>query len=161
MALVEMKLTGLDGVLDLLHSLPAEVVSKKGGPVKAALKAGARVILNQAKANLQNVTNNATASGKKESTGFLLQNVVATRGKPPSDGNGERYLVRVLKKSYARKGKKVTTAKTASNLEYGTSKQPAEPWMNPAVAQKGEEAIRTIERELLSGIDAIVKKLGR
>ena len=35
---VEFKLQGVDGVLATLQSLPAEVVSKRGGPVKAALR---------------------------------------------------------------------------------------------------------------------------
>jgi hypothetical protein len=52
---VEIQLTGLDGVLATLQSLPAEVVSKRGGPVKAALRKGALVILKAEKANLQAV----------------------------------------------------------------------------------------------------------
>lgn len=167
----EMKLTGLDGVLDTLKSLPPEVVSKRGGPVKSALRKGALVILKQEKANLQAVTSNATESGKRESTGFLLQNLIASRGKAPSSGKGERYLVRVRRKSYKRRaemaavGKKakkavsVTTLKTAQLLEYGSSHQPAEPWIRPAFHAKAGEAISTVETELVKAIDRVVKKL--
>lgn len=160
---VTLKLEGLDGVLDLLKRLPEETVSKRGGPVKAALRKGAVVILKQEQANLRAVTANATSSEKIESTGLLLKNLVVTRGKAPTSGKGERYLVRVRRKAYVRKGggKAVTTLQTANLLEYGSEKQPAEPWIRPAFAAKAEEAIRTVERELVKGIDRVVKKLAK
>lgn len=161
MALVEVKLTGLDGVLATLKSLPAEVVSKRGGPVKAALRKGAVVILKEEKARLQVSTSNRTEDGR-HSTGLLMKSLIASRGKTPSGGNGERYLVRVKRKTYVRKsGKPVTTLKTAQLLEYGSSKQPAEPWIRPAFLAKAEEAIHTIETALVAGIDKIVAKLAR
>ncbi len=157
---VEMRLSGLDGVLDTLKSLPPEIVSKRGGPVKAALRKGANVILKQEKANLQAALANTSDEGKRYSTGLLLKNLVVTRGKAPTSGNGERYLVRVRRKSYPRKGgKAVTTLKTAQILEYGSSKQPAEPWIRPAFAAKAREAIDVTVAELLKGIDRIVAKL--
>ena len=159
---VTLKLEGLDGVLDMLKQLPPEVVSKRGGPARAALRKGAVVILKQEQANLQAVTANATSSEQRESTGLLLKNLVVTRGKAPHDGKGERFLVRVRRKAYPRKGgKAVTTLQTANLLEYGSEKQPAEPWIRPAFATKAEEAIRTVEREMVRGIDRIVKKLAK
>lgn len=159
---VELKLTGMDDVLDMLKSLPVEVVSKRGGPVKAALRKGAAVIQKEEIKNLHFVTSNATASEKKESTGLLAKNIIVSRGKPPTGGKGERYLVRVKRKTYQRKGgKAVTTLKTAQILEYGSEKQTAEPWIRPAVLSKAVEAIHTVEIELLNGIDRIVKKLSK
>jgi hypothetical protein len=49
------KLHGFDGAYELLRSLPAEVVSKRGGPVKTGLRKGALVIHRQALANLTTV----------------------------------------------------------------------------------------------------------
>ena len=158
---VELQLTGLNGVLETLRSLPPEVVSKRGGPVKAALRKGARVIFNQSKRNLEAAVANTTNDGKRYSTGLLLKNLVVTRGKPPFAGKGERYLVRVRRKSYQRKGKAVTTLATANLLEYGSAKQPAEPWLRPAFQAKAEEAIRTTEAELLKQLDRVVKKLAQ
>lgn len=158
----DVDIKGLDGVLDTLRSLPAEVVSKGGGPVRAALRKGALVIHRAQLANLQAVTANSTDEGVRESTGFLAKNVVVTRGKAPSGGNGERYLVRVRSKSYpGRAGKPVRTVAAAQLLEYGSSKQPAEPWIRPAFQSRAREAIETTGRELVSGIDRIVKKLAR
>jgi HK97 gp10 family phage protein len=154
--MVEIKLTGLDGVLDTLKSLPPSVVSKRGGPVRAALRKGAVVILKQAQANLQAATLSQDGD-KVQSTGLLLKNLVVTRGKAPKSGNGERYLVRVKRKGYGRGD--VTTLKTANLLEYGSSNQPAEPWLRPAFSSRAREAILTVEAELLKGIGRIVKKL--
>lgn len=151
-----MKLAGLDGVLATLQSLPPEVVSRRGGPVKYALRKGALVILKQEKANLHAATANTTDS---ESTGLLLSSLIASRGKAPTSGKGERYLVRVKRKTYMRKGKAVTTLATANLLEYGSSKQAAEPFIRTAFAAKAHESIKTIERELVAGIDRVVKKL--
>jgi HK97 gp10 family phage protein len=154
---IEMQLTGLNGVLETLKSLPPEVVSKRGGPVKAALRKGANVILKAEKANLRAVMGHEVDGEKRLSTGLLLKNLIATRGKPKF--NGERYIVRVKRKKYQRKGKDVSTVKVAQLLEYGSSKQKAEPWIRPAFTSKAAEAIRTIEAELLKGVDKVVRKL--
>lgn len=146
------KISGLEGVLETLKSLPAEVVSKRGGPVKSALRKGAVVIYKQAAANLAAATSN-------ESTGLLQKNLVVTRGKAPRSGKGERYLVRVRRKSYQREGQAVNTVQTASLLEYGSSQQPAEPWIRPAFASKKEQAVQTVETELQAAIARVVKKL--
>lgn len=152
---VTVKMEGLVGVLELLKQLPAEVVSKRGGPVRSALRKGAVVLHKEAKRNLEAVT------AGDDTTGLLVDNLVVTRGKMLPGENGEKYLVRVRAKSYQRKGAKVTTRKTASLLEYGSAKQPAEPWLRPAFSSKASEAARTVETELLKGIDRIVKRLSK
>jgi HK97 gp10 family phage protein len=152
------QLTGLDGVLNMLKQMPAEVVAKRGGPVRKALRKGAVVILKQAKTNLQASTSNETVDGR-ESTGLLLKNLIVSRGKPPAGENGERYLIRVKSKTYGRKGKKFTTQQAGRNLEYGTVKQPAEPWLRPAFNAKAQEAIKTVETELVKDIDRIAQKM--
>ncbi len=158
---ITLQLSGLDGVLATLQSLPAEVVSKRGGPVKAALRKGALVILKEAKQNLRiSVSNNPTYS-----SGLLEKNLIASRGKAPTGSKGERYLVRVRRKVYPGKsgksggGNAVTTLAAANLLEYGSSKQPAEPWLRPAFNSKAQEAIHTVEGELIKGIDRVVAKL--
>ena len=160
---VEMQLQGLAGVLETLKSLPPEVVAKRGGPVKLALKAGAVVILKQAQQNLERVTAGADDEGVKLSTGFLLKNLVATRGKEPRGTKGERYLVRVRRKKYpGRDGKGgASTLQTANLLEYGSSKQPKEPWLRPAFEAKAAEAIKTIEANLIKRLNATVKRLAK
>lgn len=162
---VEMNLRGVDGVLQTLQSLPQEVVSKRGGPVKLALAKGARLIRDEA---IKNVKASIAINGD-QSTGMLEKNIIASRGKAPIGGKGERYLVRVRRKAYdlakigrrEKAGKRVTTHKTASLLEYGSVHQPATPWLRPAVRNKGAEAINVITEDLKRRIDATVKKLAR
>jgi HK97 gp10 family phage protein len=154
----EFRLHGVDGVLDMLRALPPEIVSKRGGPVRAALRKGARVIHRAAKANIEAKTGEDPAL----STGLLAESLVVSRGKAPAGGGGERYLVRLKRKTYpGRKGKPTTTLKSGHLLEYGSSQQPAEPWLRPAFAIKAREAIETIERDLLRSIDRITKRLAR
>lgn len=110
---------------------------------------------------MRTATANATESGKREATGLLLKNLIASRGKAPTSGKGERYLVRVRRKTYPdRTGKPVTTLQTAQLLEYGSSQQPAEPWIRPAFLANARRAIETIERETLRAVEAVAAKLG-
>lgn len=153
---MEMQLSGVDGILKTLKSLPAEVVSKRGGPVKLALAKGARLLRNEVKKNLRAVI----SSG--ESTGLLEKNIIASRGKPPTGGNGERYLVRVKRRTYIdRTGKPVTTLKTANILEYGSEKQTAKPFIRPAAVSKAQETINVVTTDLKKRLDKAVKDLAR
>lgn len=153
MASTAFALTGVDETLRALQELPAEIVSKNGGPVRAALRKGALVILNAEKALLQQ-------SLDPESSGLLLDNLVVTRGKAPKVGKGERYLVRVKSKTYVRNGKPVTTLKTAQIKEYGSEKQAAEPFIIPAFNSSAGKAVDTTIESLNASIDRITKKLG-
>lgn len=152
---LEMTLTGVDGILKTLKSLPPEIVSKRGGPVKLALAKGARFLRDKAKANLTS----QIAKNGDESTGLLLQSVISSRGKPPFDGKGERYLVRVKRKSY-NKGK-ATTLQTANLLEYGSEHQPATPWLRPALNAHGRETINIVVDDLKNRIDKVIAKLAQ
>lgn len=155
---VEVKLEGVEQTLQMLRSLPPEIVSKRGGPVKLALAKGARLLRDEARRNLRA----AIALRGDESSGLLLQNLIASRGKRPIGAQGERYLVRVRRKSYPnRTGETVTTRKTASLLEYGSARQPATPWLRPAVQSKGSEVIRVVTEDLNRRIDLVVQKLAR
>lgn len=159
---VEMKISGLNGVLETLKSLPPEIVSKRGGPVKLALKKGANVIRQQAAINLQSLIKGTNDDGERISTGLLLKNLVVTRGKAPASGNGERYLVRVRRKVYrVSGGESVTTLKTAQIFEYGSRIQPPRPFIRPAFNAKAAEAIQVTTDDLKNRIDKIVQKLAK
>lgn len=161
-SLVTIEMRGLDGVLDTLRQLPPELVSRRGGLVRQALRKGAVVIHKQELANLQAVTASASDAARRESTGLLAKNVVVTRGKAPTGTKGERFLVRVRRKTYpGRTGKAVTTLQVANLLEYGSSKQPAEPWIRPAFTSRAREALATVERTLLASIERTVRKLAK
>jgi len=156
--MVEMKIEGAAGIIETLNSLPPEVVSKRGGPVKLALAKGARLLRDEAKKNLRA----QIALNGDESTGLLEKNVIASRGKAPFGGRGERYLVRVKRKTYpGRTGKPVTTLKTANLLEYGSAHQPATPWLRPAFMAKRTQVVDVVIADLRRRLDLVVRKLAQ
>lgn len=153
---VEFTITGIPGIVRTLNSLPAEILSRKGGPVKLALAKAARLVRDEAKSNLQR----SIELRGSDSTGTTVRSVIASRGKAPSDGNGERYLVRVKKRSFVNaRGQKTSTLMTANLLEWGSGHQPATPWLRPAVTSKGQEAIDVMVTDLSRRIDLIVRQL--
>ena len=155
---VDMELKGIDGVLSTLQSLPKEVVSKRGGPVKLALAKGARVIRDPARTNLHAAIQLRGA----RSTGSTEKAVIASRGKPPKGTRGERYLVRVKKGTFINaEGEKTSTLMTANLLEYGSVHQPATPWLRPALQTQGGHAINVVTQDLVRRIDRTVRKLAQ
>ena len=163
MASVTVKLTGLEGVMKTLQSLPAEIVSKGGGPVRRALRKASVVMQKEVKQNLQTIIAEPNADGEvSESTGLLDKNIVITRGKGRQKIKGERYTVRVRNKPYTnKKGKRVTTAQNARLLEYGTERRKAYPFIRPAFEAKKGEVLSTFVTEVNKDISRIVKKLER
>lgn len=154
----EMKIQGIDGLLDTLHDLPPEVVSRRGGPVKAALAKGARLLRDEAKLNLQRSINERGA----DSTGTTLASVIASRGKAPNDGKGERYLVRVKKRTFINaKGRKTSTLMTANLLEWGSKHQAPTPWLRPTVARRGVQVVTVVTEDLIARVDRLVKKMAQ
>lgn len=161
---VETRLSGLDGVLDLLNKLPPEVVSKRGGPVRRALRKGALRILEQAQTNIRASIAQAGKTGITDTTGLTAQSVVARRRRLDRI-KGERYVVTVAGKPHPGGGRyrrrPIRTNDIAFFLEYGTSKQPATPWLRPAFASRAQDAVQTVETELVRDLERIVAKLAR
>ncbi len=153
---VELQIHGIDAVLSTLEALPAEVVSKRGGPVKLALAKGARLLRDQAKDNFRR----SVAQGGADSTETTVESIVASRGKAPVGTKGERQLVRVKRRSYINaKGAKTTTLRAAQLMEYGSATQPARPWLRPAVQRRGSQIIDVVSEDLLKRLDQLAKRL--
>lgn len=160
---LDVDLKGLDGVLETLKRLPPEVVSRRGGPVLFALRKGANVIRNQARTNLQASIDAPGKTGITISTGFTVKNVVAKRRKIWGGGKGERMVITVNPKphpiGHTIKDRPLRANDIAFMMEHGTSKQDALPWLRPAFEAKKEEALRTVETELVKKVNQIIKKL--
>lgn len=154
--LIQLNVTGLDGVLETMQSLPAEVVSKRGGPVKLALAKGARMLRDAAKVALEQ----AVAQDGSDSTGETVKALIAQRGK--YRGNGERYVVRVRQKAYINThGSKTTTQRSANLLEYGSKQQAATPWLRPAAQANAQRIVDAVNEDLVKRVDRIVARLQR
>lgn len=159
-------LHGLDDVLAKLKALPPEIVSKGGGPVRLALMKGAKVIAEEWRANVQRIIDEPNVGGvPAESSGLLKKSITVTRdSRPQRSRANERYVVRVRKKIYPRSSgddDPVTTSQVARLLEYGTEKMQAKPWAAPGYLAKRQEALDTVVRELLAGVDRAVRKVSR
>lgn len=162
---VDVQLHGMEEVVALLHALPQELVGKRGGPVSKALRKAAMVIKRQAVANAP------------ERSGLLRKSIIVTRarrlGRGAEGQQGERYLVWMgrKRKKYAKSSRNVRAGRAGKTyevegpafygafLEYGTSKMRARPWLRPAVAARGADAIREFERELTRQLTVVMQRL--
>ncbi len=153
---MEMKIQGGDGLLATLQALPPEIVSKRGGPVKLALAKGARMLRDQA---TENFRRSAAVDGA-DSTDTTVNSIIASRGKAPTGTKGERQLVRVKRKVFVNaRGAKTTTLRAAQLMEWGSARQPARPWLRPAVQRRGTQIIDAITEDLLRRVELITKRL--
>lgn len=163
------RIEGLEGVTKTLRELPAEVVSKNGGPVRAALRKGAVIIQKQAMANVQGIIDAPNVDGKFVSTGLAKKSIRIKRVRPLNRQKGEAFIVSVKSQSYTgrrirRKGRKESELKTNDvlfMLEAGTERRRAMPWMRPAFESKKGEALQVFVTELPRAIDSAVKKLAK
>ena len=163
MAKVTVNLRGADKINQMLRDLPKHLTQGKTGGIAAkSLRKGGRVLVKEEKKTLRA----AIEAGTNYSTGTLEKKLTVKRVK--YEGKGERMNVTVRKGNYKatpdgeeRKGKKSrpTFYAVGSFLEYGTSKQPAAPWVRPALTSKGKEAIETVNDDLIKQLDKVAQKM--
>ncbi|OJX04579.1 MAG: hypothetical protein BGO72_21440 [Burkholderiales bacterium 70-64] len=150
-------LHGLDDLLAKLQALPPEIVSKSGGPVKTALRKGAKVIAEEAVRNIRAIVSD---DPHYVSTDQLAKSVVVRRDpRPQRSGANERFRVMLARKKYP--GRNLGTIATGRYLEFGTEKQRPTPWLTPAYLAKRQAALDTVVRELRIGVDRAIRKASR
>lgn len=159
----KVEISGLDNVLATLNKLPKEVVSKRGGIVRQALFAGGRVLRKEASKNLLKATSSAGKMGISYGTGLTAKNIVMRRKNMPNNEKGERALLTVAYKPHPGydsrfRNKPIKFNDIAFMLEYGSSDQPAEPWLRPAFHAKKDEAMKKMQEDLAKKIDKLAKQ---
>lgn len=164
MARETVTLTGLDDVLRRLKALGPEA-SKRGGPVRAAVRKAAVVIQKEAQANVRKIIAQPNKAASDPSTGLLEKSIAPFRAKARPGENGETFVVTVkrgAKYSDERiRGKLKTARIVGQRLEYGTSKVQPMPWMRPAFHAKKDEAVKVMTDELVKGIARLERKLAK
>lgn len=165
MARETVTIEGLDDVLRRLKALGAEA-SKRGGPVRAAVRKAAVVIVKEAQANVRKIVAEPNVTEGDPSTGLLEKSIAPFRSKPQAGERGETFVVTVkrgAKYSDERiRGKLKTARVTGQRLEYGTGQTPEpKPWLRPAFHAKKNEAAIVMRDEVLKGIEKLEKKLSR
>lgn len=129
-----------------LKGLPEKVANKI---IRKALRSGAKIIERQAEINAPVLTGQLkksikVKSAKRRKKGEIGVSVITGKG----DFKGDQFYASFLEFGFKR-GKR----------ELGDDRQKVGPYkfMEPAFEAKKEEAARTIEQEMLSGIEAIAK----
>lgn len=155
---LNIKVEGLDGLMARLKAFPKEM-AKNGGPIRSALFQGAKIIREEAKANIQQIIDEPNKGGRDDlSTGTLKKSVIMKRHRNPrSKGATEIYSVR-LKRVKNPKGTPVT--RYGKVLEFGSEHVKAYSWMRRAAEEKKTAVFSTIATALRKGIERVEKKLG-
>lgn len=166
---LEIQINGLDGIIETLKTLPPEIVSRRGGPVKLALAKGARVIRDAARQGAREVT-----AESRRSTGALAKSIIVSRGKIRGGTKGERYIVwlgKPKRKQYVASKRNVRAGRAGRTylkegpqfygrfIEYGTVKMKARPWLRPAFLAKREAAVAVFRDDLLKRVDKIAQQV--
>lgn len=159
------RVEGLAGVFDTLKQLPPEVVSKAGGPVKAALKKAAEMLRDEARANVRAIIDTPNKGGGDKSTGLLLLSIQAKRGRVFGK-KGEAQVVSIKRgQRYPanRQGENgtLTATQIGRQLEYGTEKRSPLPWLRPAFDAKKGAAVQLFADELKRRTTDVIKRLER
>lgn len=156
------RIEGLTGVMRSIEQLPAEVVSKRGGPVRSALQKSAKSMQAAVQGELQRIIDTPNLDGLNVSTGLLKKNIVVKRGRLAGGEKGELYSVRVRNKKYpAERGAAGSTAQVARLLEGGTEKREPMPIFLPAFEKNKNAVVGIFVSELNKKLGAIWKKLAR
>ncbi|WDI31595.1 HK97 gp10 family phage protein [Hyphococcus flavus] len=134
MARKTFRLEGVDELEKVFKRLPEKLRTKV---ILNAVRAGGRVIRNEAKARAP------------RDTGELARSITVATVKKKR--RNENSLVRV--------GFKKPTSRRAHLAEYGTSTQAAQPFMRPALDTKGEAAIQAITEKVAEGMAKEAAKL--
>ncbi len=155
MARETVTIQGLDTVLRRLKAL-GPAASKAGGPVRAAVRKAAVVIVNEAKSNVGRIIAEPNIGGSDVSTGLLAKSIKPIRAKSPEKYKGETFFVIVPKRTRypvsRRTPSGIGVSTVGAMLEYGTSKRKPMPWIRPAFHAKKEEAARVMVDEVSKGI---------
>lgn len=155
MATQTVNVQGLDELLKTLKALPPEIVSKRGGPVRVALRKAAVVVQKEYQTNIDALVNEGETN---ESTGAWRNAVIVSR-KKPGNFKGERFWLRLRRSAKNEKGVPVNTY--AGVNEFGDERIPAKAPMRRAWEAKKYEALSTFMAEMPKAIDAAVKRASR
>lgn len=149
---------GLKELQNALNQLPEKI---QGRPVRSAVGAAAKVVMDEAKRRVP------------IDTGQLCKAIYRGRSRSMSAKGKETYVVGIRKgkAKYAntaknrrmnRVGKSYQTRGEAyyfRYIEFGTAKMAAKPFLRPAFESKKNEAVRVMQQRLLEAIDKTARSL--
>lgn len=157
----QITVTGLRELEQQLLAIGQEYGPKAAmSPVRRALGKAGKVVQASAQAKVH------------RKSGTLAENIIVTTYRKPPEGQiGVKVTVRAKAKGYKSNSRNVRSGKIGltynhygplfygSMLEFGTSHQPAYPYMRPAFEENKNMLPGLIRDELAKAIDATVKRL--
>ena len=146
------RLEGLKELLETMQRLPPEIVSRRGGPVRVALRKAAVVVQKEYRANVDRI---AAEGETNESTGTLRKAIIVSR-KKPGNFKGERFWLRI--KRGAKNPSGVTANTYGGVLEWGDQRVPAKAPMRRAWEAKKSQSLQTFMAEMPKAIEQAVKR---
>ena len=157
MASSSIALQGGDQVIKLLKELKSVPKQDKNKVINKAMRKGGGIMLKKAKQTLDA----AIAINGDESLGLTKKNLKLRKKSGRKAKANFHYTIGVGNKKYPSGKKGATTRLNAARLEYGTSKQPATPWLRPAFNETKEEVVSTIMSELVVGLEQLANNTVR
>lgn len=152
---MSMKLIGAKEIEALLKQMPERIAKKV---TVGALRAGAGVIARQARANVR--------ANPSIDSGLLARNITSRARKRSKKGAAvvsvgiARKAAQVVRKGRT-KATKASPSRYAHLVEFGTEHSRAEPFLRPALDEKGSEAIARIGEAMGKGIAREARKLAQ
>jgi len=176
----------VDGLRELeanLKTLREQFGVRTGGIIVRGLRAGAKLIRDDAKRRVRLVPSGYTpkfiqkgrrknATGKRATAsgraGLLRSNIVehAIPASSRLAGGRPTVLVRVRNRGYERVDGKIRFNQPGSSpgwwwwIEFGTSKTPAQPFMRPAFEAQKAAAVEAMKKHIRLEIDKLFTKFG-
>lgn len=148
---------GLEGLLETLKSLPPEIVSRAGGPVRASLRKSGVIFQKAYQENIRAIVDEPNKDGSTpDNSGTLEKAVIVSRRKPVPGFKGEIFAVRVKRGAKAPNGQ--TANKYGGVLEFGYENVPAKAPMRKAFESNKGQALETFVSEMRKRVDAAGKK---
>jgi HK97 gp10 family phage protein len=139
-------IAGLRELRQTLIGLGAEIASTNGGPVRSALQKGTKKVRDIARGIAKQGAN----------TGRLANAIVSQRDKDPAgQGLTESYIIRV-KNGNSRED--VRGAFYWLFVEFGTVKQPAQPFLRPAFDVGKQGFLDNFTTDLTKAIETAVRR---
>jgi HK97 gp10 family phage protein len=165
MARETVKVTGLREVQRAIEDLAKTMGDKASSPIRAALRDGAKVLVDEAKANVRRIIDEPNARGEDESTGLLLISIRAATGRMPPGRKGEAIVIGVKRGVYPanRQAKKEqwTAVQIGRLLEEGSERRAPMPWLRPAFDAKKNEAVRVFKESVTKRVEKLIKRMAR
>lgn len=155
-------LAALDDIRQQISATGAKV--KRSNPLAAALRQGANVILQQARANVDAIVAIPNVGGRDLSTGTLRKAIKVGRPSRRHWRNQHAELARVyidhkVRYPVSRAGKKYNRASDIGwMLEFGTEKRAPMPIMRPAFENRKQQAVETFRAEFEKRVLQLIER---